>query len=106
MTRVRWKNVTFLDQNRQNIGILVFNQNFSPINPPKPPKKSPPATQYLRKYSKSKKKNIVFAIHDQVRAVKGHILGSKYRDFGTKYKNTFILTPKCYVLPPYPGHEL
>ena len=28
----------FWGQNCQNIGILVFNQNFSPINLPKPPK--------------------------------------------------------------------
>ena len=27
-----------LGKNHQNIGILVFNQNFSPINSPKPPK--------------------------------------------------------------------
>ena len=36
-----WSDHLLFIKNSQNIGILVFNQNFSPINPPKPPKKSP-----------------------------------------------------------------
>ena len=32
------------DKNHQNIGIFVFNQHFSPINHPKPPKNHLQAT--------------------------------------------------------------
>ena len=60
MTNEGWKKVIYWGQTRQNIGILVCNQHFSPTNLNKQSKKHNQAIQYVRCYWKNKKTIMIF----------------------------------------------